>query len=147
MTSTAYLLLTGEPDRAKHRAHHPVVVPGPSQGGPEHLSGALVDDLITAESTGAQTVVVAGDLSDLATGPATVCRYVATDVPAVAREATARYGAERVLQVRSAALADIEEWIGRLPPPDSQRLGRRIRRAVRKFAPARHLYARIRAGR
>lgn len=147
MTSAAYLLLTGDSDRGKHRAHHPVVVPGPSQGGSEHLGGAMVDDLIIAESAGAQTILVAQDLGDLDSVPAAVCRYVATDSPAVAREATARYGAERVLQVRSAALADTGEWIGDVPRPVSRRLGRRIRRAARKFSPARALYARIRAGR
>lgn len=107
----------------------------------------MVDDLIIAESAGAQTILVAQDLGDLDSVPAAVCRYVATDSPAVAREATARYGAERVLQVRSAALADTGEWIGDVPRPVSRRLGRRIRRAARKFSPARALYARIRAGR
>lgn len=146
MTSTRYLLATGEAgplDRSRPRT---VVVPGVSQGGPENLGTALVERLIEAERSGVHTVVLARTVGDLDADPAKVCRYVATDEPEVAQIAAGRYGAERVLQVPSAAIGDIGDWITRLPRPEALTVKRRVRRAARQFAPVRWLYSRIRSG-
>lgn len=134
----------------KRRRPHPeatLVIPGPSQGGPRHLSGAVTGHVITAEQAGAHTVLLAAAPADLQTNVAAVCRYVVTDQDTVAQEAIAGYGAERVLRVRSAAADDVAEWVGRLPRPEAHTVRRRIRRAVRRLPFAQGAYDRIRSKR
>lgn len=138
-----YVVDSPAPSGRQPASNGTVVIPGVSMGGPQRLTGDLIDHLITAERAGEHTVVLASDVSDLDAGPAQVCRYLVTDDAATAEEAGARYGTERVLQVPSAAVGDVGEWIGRLPRPESRSLRRRIRRVVRNIPFAQAVYGRI----
>lgn len=97
------------------RAGQLVVVPGPSLGGPDRLSGAIADVLIGCERGDAPTVLLAADVADLETGVAAVCRYVVADRPDVVEEARARFGEDRVHAVESVDADRVREWIGDLP--------------------------------
>lgn len=147
MTAKRYRLATSEAGPQRRGREVTVVVPGVSQGGPQVLTGDLIERLIEAERAGVHTVLLARSTSDLEADPASVCRYVVTDEPQVASAAEALYGRERVLRAESVALADIDAWIGGLPRPESQTLRRRIRSAVRRLPFAEAVYARLTSGR
>ncbi|NEE04089.1 hypothetical protein [Phytoactinopolyspora halotolerans] len=121
------------------RPDRPVVVPGKSAGGPEHLQGDVVDVLIECERAGAATVLLASDVDDLQTPVAAVCRYAAAARPEVVEEAVRRFGAERVYPVESVEAADAGDWLGRLPQPDpgTSRWRRGVRTILGRIAPNR----------
>lgn len=146
MTPARHLIVSADAAPRLRGRHHALVLPGVSQDGPAHLRGSVRELLIAAERDGLHTVVLAPEISDLDAAPALLCRRVVTDRADVESAAAARYGPERVLRVRSARTADVPEWIGDLPRPEARTMRRRIRRAARRFGPARALHAMI-AGR
>lgn len=136
---TRYRLIT-QPPATPGRRHTTLLIPGVTQGGPAHLRGSVLDRLIDAEQAGAHTVLLAANLADLEADVATICRYVVTDDAAVEREATARFGPERVLRAASTDPADAAQWLGRLPRPESQTLRRKVRTWAREIPLIRRLY-------
>ena len=121
-----------------------LLVPGPSLGGPVQLDPALVRLLIDADVRGLQTVALAGALHDLDAAPVSLARYVATDDEATAAEAVARLGAHRTLRVADVSPDAVQAWIGRVPAVEARTLRRRVRTALRRIAPVRRVYERMR---
>ncbi|HIT76475.1 MAG TPA: hypothetical protein IAA98_12895 [Candidatus Avipropionibacterium avicola] len=122
-----------------------VVATGASLGGPRALSGAVLERLVAAECAGAHLVLVAAHPEDLDTPVAQVVRQVVTWDPALAREATARYGAERVTLLATAEA--VEPWLDRLRRPESMTLRRRLRRRLRRVAVLTRLHDLLTRGR
>ncbi len=111
--------------------------------GPAELGGDLLAVLIKAEHSGSNTVFLATSLDDLDSAVAKVSRYVVVDDDVTEEEAKSRFGPERVLRARSAAPADVPEWIGRLPRPKSQTLVRKIWAVVGRWRIVRRVRATI----
>lgn len=140
MRRTANYRLISQPPGSLGRRHSPLLIPGVSQGGPEHLRGSVVDRLIDAERAGAHTVLLAGERADLGTDVAAICRYIVTDDAAVEQEAAGRFGPERVLRATSTDPADAAQWLSRLPRPEAQTLRRKVRNWARQIPLIRRLY-------
>ena len=120
-----------------------LVIPGPSQGGPDDLDPALMRLLIEADERGLQTVALASRPADLDATPVALARFVATDDETTAAEAAARLGAHRTLRVEDASVAAVEAWLDRVPRVESRTLRRRVRTALRKIAVVRWVYERM----
>lgn len=120
-----------------------LVLPGPSHGGPGDLGPGLVRILIDADVRGLQTVGLASALTDLDAAPVALARFLATDDDDTAAEAAARAGSHRVLRVPDASPDAVADWIQRVPRVESRTLRRRVRNALRGFAPVRWAYERM----
>lgn len=118
-----------------------VLVPGRSAGGPDQLTADVVDALIVSERTGAATVLLAADRTDLDSSVAAVCRMVAGAQSDVLEEARRRFGDDRVHALPSIDPADARAWTKELRaatgPPPSVRTG---------LAPLRRRIMSLRAG-
>ncbi|HLS33064.1 MAG TPA: hypothetical protein VK039_05710 [Brevibacterium sp.] len=120
-----------------------LIVPGPALGGPADLGPGLVRLLIDADVRGLQTVALAAAPSDLDAPPVALARLIATDDDDTAAEAVARAGVDRVLRVPDASPEAVGDWLARVPRVASRTLRRRVRTALRGFAPVRWAYERM----
>lgn len=104
------------------------------------LTGRFAERLIAAEQAGAHLVLLASTPGDLVSPIAAIARLVVTDDESTVAEATARYGAERVIRADPEV---VDDWITQLPTPESMTTRRRIRRALRQLPGAASLHAKI----
>jgi hypothetical protein len=123
-----------------------VLITGPDAGGPDQLTGELVDVLIACEQRGTATVLLAGTAGDLDTPVAAVSRYIATDQADVAKEAQRRFGAERVHMVSSVHVGEARSWVGDLRAAIGRPAASRNRsgKLADRIMPIRELYGKIR---
>lgn len=104
------------------------------------LSGRFVKRLIAAEQAGAHLILLATSPGELMSPIAALARLVVTEDEPTVTEATASYGAERVIR---ADPHNVASWIARLPTPEAMTTRRRVRRALRRVPGATSLHSRF----
>lgn len=118
-----------------------VVLSGPSAGGPETLSGRLLEVLIDVERRGLHLVLVAHQPSDLDTPVAAIARHVLAADPGTLQQARARWGVSQVVALDTVTDASVVAAVHRLPTPAARTLQRRL---LARSGHLRALVARIR---
>lgn len=103
-----------------------VVLSGHSAGGPEHLSGRVLEVLIAVERRGLHIVLLAHQPEDLDTPVAAVCRHVVAADEDTLQRARARWGASQVVPIETLSPRTVLGALRSIPSPASRTLVRRL---------------------
>lgn len=109
-----------------------VAIWGASLGGPAQLSTPVVEQLIDVERRGLDTVLVAGNVGDLETSVAKLCRRVCVADRETKGEALQRWGRELVISVADQSDEALRKTLRRLPKPESRTFARRLQSWLRR---------------